>query len=63
MKKLIALILVLCMAAALVPAFAEDDITGVWYLNRAVANGIHMNVISDEVRMTVTIREEGTAEV
>lgn len=63
MKKLIALILVLCMAAALVPAFAEDDITGVWYLNRAVANGIHMNVISDEVRMTVTIREDGTAEV
>lgn len=63
MKKLIALILVLCMAAALVPVFAEDDITGVWYLNRAVANGIHMNVISDEVQMTVTIREDGTAEV
>ena len=63
MKKLIALILVLCMAAALVPAFAEDDITGVWYLNRAVANGIHMNVISDEVQMTVTIREDGTAKV
>ena len=29
MKKLISMILVLCMAAALVPAFAEDDITGV----------------------------------
>ena len=63
MKKLIALILVLCMAAALVPAFAEDDITGVWYLNRAIAQGIHMNVISDDVQMTITLREDGTAEI
>ena len=61
MKKLISLILVLCMAAALVPAFAEDDITGVWYLNRAVAQGINMRVISDEVQMVITLREDGTA--
>ncbi len=63
MKKLISLILVLCMAAVLVPAFAEDDVTGVWYLSRAIAQGINMNVISDEVQMTITIREDGTAEL
>ena len=61
MKKLISMILVLCMAAALVPAFAEDDITGVWYLNHAVTQGISMRVISDEIQMTMTFREDGTA--
>ena len=61
MKKLITMILVLCMAAALVPAFAEDDITGVWYLNHAVTQGISMRVISDEIQMTMTFREDGTA--
>ena len=61
MKKLISMILVLCMAAALIPAFAEDDITGVWYLNHAVTQGISMRVISDEIQMTMTFREDGTA--
>lgn len=60
MKRLIALILLLCMAAALVPASAEEDLIGVWYLNRAVANGISMDVISDEVQMVITFREDGT---
>lgn len=31
MKKLISLILILCMACLLVPATAEDDVTGDWY--------------------------------
>ena len=31
MKKLISLILILCMACLLVPAMAEDDVTGDWY--------------------------------
>ena len=63
MKKLSILILVLCAAVALVLFFGRDSVTGVWYLNRAVANGIHMNVISDEIQMTLTFREDGTAEV
>ena len=31
MKKLISLVLVLCMACMLVPAMADDDISGEWY--------------------------------
>ncbi len=31
MKKLISLVLVLCMACMLIPAMADDDITGEWY--------------------------------
>ena len=33
MKKLISLILILCMACMLVPAMADEDITGDWYGN------------------------------
>jgi len=32
MKKFIALMLVLCMALAAIPALAETDFTGTWYL-------------------------------
>ena len=32
MKKILAMILVLCMAAAAVPALAEGEITGTWYM-------------------------------
>ena len=31
MKKMISLVLVLCMACMLIPAMADDDITGEWY--------------------------------
>ena len=31
MKKLVSLILILCMACMLIPAVAEEDITGEWY--------------------------------
>ena len=32
MKKILAMMLVLCLALAAVPALAEDDLTGTWYL-------------------------------
>ena len=32
MKKILAMILVMCMAAAAVPALAEDGLTGTWYM-------------------------------
>ena len=32
MKKFLALTLVLCMALAAIPALAETDFTGTWYL-------------------------------
>ena len=31
MKKLISLVLILCMACMLIPAMAEEDVTGEWY--------------------------------
>ena len=61
MKKLVSAILALCLLAALVPGFAEDDITGTWYLNRAKTPGVEMRVISDEIQMTITFRKDGTA--
>ena len=33
MKKLISLLLVLCMACMLIPALAEEAVTGDWYLH------------------------------
>ena len=64
MKKLVSAILAVCLAAMLVPALAEDDITGAWYLNRAKTQGVEeMRVISDEIQMTFTFREDGTAEL
>lgn len=64
MKQLVSAILALCLAAMLVPALAEDDITGAWYLNRAKTQGVEeMRVISDEIQMTFTFREDGTAEL
>ena len=63
MKKLVCVFLALCLAAMLVPALAEDDFTGVWYLNRAKTQGIDMRVISDEIQMTIHIKEDGTSEI
>ena len=34
MKKVIAFVLVLCMAIAAIPALAEEDFTGIWYLQQ-----------------------------
>jgi len=61
MKKLISILIVLCLAAALVPAVAEEDPAGVWYLNRAVTNGVNMVAISDAFQITITLKEDGTS--
>ncbi len=49
MKKLISLVLILCMACMLIPAIADDDISGEWY---ASFYG---------VPMTMTLNADGTA--
>lgn len=49
MKKLISLVLVLCMACMLIPAMAEDSLAGEWYYS---ASG---------VTMTLTLAEDGSA--
>ena len=61
MKKLISVLLVFCLLVILIPAVAEDDVTGEWYLTRAQAGGADMVVISDEIQMTITFRNDGTA--
>lgn len=49
MKKLISLILVLCMACMLIPAVAEEDLTGEWYATMA------------GVEMVLNLAEDGSA--
>ena len=51
MKKLFSLILALCMACMLIPAMAEDSITGEWYASLA------------GVTMVMNLAEDGTAEM
>ena len=51
MKKLVSLLLALCLAAMMIPAFAEEDLTGVWY-----GNMMGMGV-------TITLNEDGTFEM
>ena len=46
MKKMISLLLALCLAAVMIPAFAEDDVTGEWYGNM-MGMGIVMNFSED----------------
>ena len=49
MKKLISLVLILCMACMLILAVAEDDLTGEWYANYY------------GMPMTLTLNADGTA--
>ena len=45
MKKCFAMLLALCMALAVMPAMAEDDMTGTWYMVMAgvTAGSIELN--------------------
>jgi len=49
MKKLISLLLILCMTCMLIPAMAEEDISGEWYAN-------HYGI-----DMILTLNADGTA--
>ena len=63
MKKLISLILILCMACMLIPAMAEDDILGTWYLNELTLNGTTVSPASVGMTMSYTFKEGGELEV
>ena len=60
MKKLISLILVLCMACALAPAMAEG-VTGTWYLIEMNADGVSVNPADMGMTWTLVFNEDGTA--
>ena len=65
MKKLISLFLILCMACLLVPAMAEDDVTGDWYYAGS-GDAVHFVFNADGTAKLITdmmgqqLEEEGT---
>ena len=61
MKKLISLLLVLCMACMLIPAMAEDSAAGTWYLTEAIDDGVSVNPSAIGMSWTITLSDDGTA--
>ena len=62
MKKLISLILTVCMACMLIPAMAESaSAAGVWYLQEMTNNGVTMAAGDTGIVWTLTLGEDGTA--
>ena len=59
MKKLISLILILCMACMLIPAMAEDA-AGEWYLKSMSYGGQTMDVTGFCMSGTLNLKEDGT---
>ena len=59
MKKLISLILILCMACMLIPAMAEDA-AGEWYLKSMSYGGQTMDVTGFGMSGTLNLKEDGT---
>ena len=60
MKKLISLVLILCMACMLVPAVAEDGVTGTWYIAKVNMGGVDINPADMGMEWTMTFSEDGT---
>ena len=63
MKKLIAMILIACMACMLVPAMADEDLTGDWYLKTMSSEGTEYDAAAMGYSMVITLGADGTASV
>ena len=61
MKKLISLILIVCMACMMIPAMAEGE-SGTWYLVEMVTNGVTINPAEMGMNWSLTLNEDGTAD-
>ena len=64
MKKLISMILIVCMACMMIPAMAEEDLTGEWYVNTMSEGGVSYDaatLASFGMTMTLTLNADGTA--
>ena len=59
MKKLISLILILCMACMLIPAMAEEA-AGEWYLTSMSYGGQTLDAAAFGMSGTLTLKEDGT---
>lgn len=62
MKKLISLVLILCMACMLVPAMAEEDITGDWYLVEITVEDQTINPADMGMSQMYSFKEGGVLE-
>ena len=61
MKKLISLVLILCMACMLIPAVAEEEsVLGTWYLKEAVMEGLTLQASDLGMSITMEFGEDGT---
>lgn len=65
MKKLLSLVLILCMACMLIPAMADEDISGEWY-GSLMGMGVTITLNADTsyaISMSGNVAEEGTWKV
>ena len=61
MKKLMALLMALCMGCMLIPAMAEGNSpVGSWYLFSAETQGMTLSVDGIGLSMVITLNEDGT---
>ena len=60
MKKLISLILILCMACMLIPAMADGTVAGDWYLKIMIVDGTEYDAAAMGYNITMSINEDGT---
>ena len=60
MKKLISLVLILCMACLLVPAMADEDVTGEWYLKTMKNGDTEYDAASIGYNIVMTLNADGT---
>lgn len=64
MRKLISIVLILCMACMMIPAVAEENsLIGTWYLKEAVSGEMTLDVSMLGMSMSIELKEDGTAEV
>lgn len=61
MKKLLSLILALCMACMLVPALAADPVEGDWYAKTITMGEQSLNVAEMGMTMLMNLAADGTA--
>ena len=63
MKKLISLILILCMACMLIPAMADVDVTGVWYLKIMAMEGQSYDAAAMGYNIVMNLNADGSVEM
>lgn len=61
MKKLVSLVLALCLALGMASAFADEDITGTWYLTSAIAQGVTLSASDMGLDLSFVLNADGTA--